>query len=63
MKNEKAFYICDGCACGKQCAKTMTAEEWAKASCHHTNNENHAKNKVRRNRKFTCSGGRYIEVE
>lgn len=46
-------YLCDGYGCEKQCA-TMRSEEWAKYQCHHTFDENHAVNKIRRNRKFKC---------
>lgn len=36
------LYICDGNACDKPCY----------GECQHTSDESHAKNKVRRNRKF-----------
>ena len=42
----KYFYICDGKACNKNCAEN--GFEY----CKHTENENHAKNKIRRERKF-----------
>ena len=62
MKNERA-YVCDGYGCDKKCAETMTAEEWKKYYCHHTLDEKHAKNKVRRTRKFTVEKGKYMEIE
>lgn len=49
----KVAYVCDGHGCAKQCAD-MRPEEWAKYQCHHTMDENHAVNKIRRNRKFKC---------
>lgn len=50
----KVAYVCDGHGCDKQCADTMTAEQWYGYKCHHTMDESHAANKVRRNRKFKC---------
>lgn len=50
----KVAYICDGHGCDKQCADTMTAQQWHSYTCHHTFDENHAANKIRRNRKFKC---------
>ena len=68
MKPNKICYLCNGEACGKQCAKTMTADEWKSYSCHHTTDERFARNKVRRKRKFRTthdSDGTlcYTEVE
>lgn len=67
MKPEKICYLCNGEACEKQCAKTMTADEWSKYVCHHTTDERFARNKVRRNRKFEVSRHNgevcYTEVE
>lgn len=60
MKTERA-YLCDGRGCKEMCAN-KTAEEWAKHPCHHTLDESHAKNKVRRNRKFVCESGKMMEV-
>lgn len=37
------LYLCDGEACDKNCPNV---------DCHHTIDETHAKNKIRRNRKF-----------
>jgi hypothetical protein len=34
------------------CAETMTPEEWKAYDCHHTQDEAHARNKCRRNRKY-----------
>lgn len=62
MKTERA-YLCNGEACEKQCAKTMTAEEWRKSPCQHTTDEKFAKNKVRRKRKFVLDHGKMTEVE
>lgn len=62
MKTKRA-YLCDGTACERQCAKTMTPEEWKEYPCHHTMDENHAKNKIRRKRKFVLDKGEFIEVE
>lgn len=50
----KVAYICDGHGCDRNCAD-MRPEEWAKYQCHHTLDESHAANKVRRNRKFECN--------
>ena len=62
--DNKYLYICDGCACKRQCAKTMTADEWKKHTCHHTEDEKHAVNKIRRERKFRNNGnGAYVEVK
>ena len=55
-------YLCNGEACSKQC-KTLTKEEWAKCFCHHTTDERFAKNKIRRQRKFTMKNGKMMEVE
>lgn len=63
MKPEKICYLCNGEACEKQCAHTMTKEEWAKYQCHHTTDEKFAKNKVRRKRKFEVIKGAYSEIE
>lgn len=48
----KVAYLCDGKAC-----------ETCSDRCKHTLDENHAKNKIRRNRKFKCENGGYYEVE
>ena len=48
----KTAYLCDGKACSKMCAETMTPEEWKAYDCHHTQDEAHARNKCRRNRKY-----------
>lgn len=50
-------YLCDGKACARNCAENGYAE------CKHTHNEKHAKNKVRRDRKFTYDNGTMIEQE
>ena len=42
MEKTKYMYICDGEACDRPCYE----------ECHHTSNEAHAINKIRRNRKF-----------
>ena len=52
-KDPKVAYICDGQGCDKQCGN-MKPEEWAKYPCHHTFDESHARNKIRRDRKFRC---------
>ena len=62
MKTERA-YVCDGHGCKKNCADTMTPEEWKKYVCHHTLDQNHAKNKVARRRKFKFEHGKMMEVE
>ena len=62
FKTERA-YVCDGHGCPKNCADTMTPEEWKKYECHHTLDVNHAKNKVARKRKWSLSGGKFMEIE
>ncbi len=61
MKTERVAYLCDGYGCSRECGKSMTPEEWSKYTCHHTLDESHAKNKIRRNRKFKEmeNGSRY----
>lgn len=64
MKYEQAAYLCDGHGCKKNCADTLTEEEWAKYGCHHTKDETHAKNKCRRSRKMKMhKNGQWYEVE
>ena len=48
----RTSYLCDGMACSKKCAENMTVEEWEAYECHHTQDENHARNKCRRERKY-----------
>ena len=48
----RTSYLCDGKACSKKCAENMTVEEWEAYECHHTQDENHARNKCRRERKY-----------
>lgn len=55
MSKNNYAYLCDGMACDRQCAKTMTPKEWAEYECHHTRDESHARNKCRRDRKFNCT--------
>lgn len=62
MKSKKIAYLCDGTACDKMCVN-KTPEEWAAFSCHHTVHEEHARNKVRRKRKFKTHKGGLVEVE
>ena len=62
MKYQSVAYFCDGHGCPRQCADTMTPEEWEKHDCHHTREEAHAKNKCRRSRKFKVIKGDYFEV-
>lgn len=59
MSQKPYLYLCDGYGCDKQCAKTMTPEEWAEYDCHHTSNEKHARNKCRRTRKFNTESFGY----
>ena len=59
----KHLYFCDGFGCNRQCAKTMTADEWKKYTCRHTEDEKHAVNKIRRERKFKSINGVYVEVK
>ena len=47
-------YICNGEGCSKECNKTTT---------HYTSNENFAKNKIRRKRKFVLKDGIMFELE
>ena len=61
--NKNVAYLCDGKACGKMCAETMTPEQWKKYECHHTFDESHARNKCRRKRKIVYSNGKGIEKE
>jgi hypothetical protein len=62
-KSDNYAYLCNGEGCKKQCAKTMTPEEWAKYPCHHTFDEKFAKTNVRRERKFQFDGKKYREIE
>lgn len=62
MKYDKVAYVCDGKGCKQMCAETMSKEEWAHYCCHHTEDESHAANKVRRNRKFQVTDGKAFEV-
>ncbi|MBP5597966.1 MAG: hypothetical protein J6Y02_21540 [Pseudobutyrivibrio sp.] len=62
MKYDKVAYLCDGKACHKMCANLST-EERKNISCTHTIHEEHAKNKIRRNRKFKNVKGGLVEVE
>jgi hypothetical protein len=56
-------YLCDGYGCNEKCAE-KTADEWKRHNCHHTLNEEHAKNKCRRTRKWNvCADGKMIEQE
>jgi len=56
-------YLCDGFGCDERCG-LKKPEEWAKYECHHTINEAHAKNKIRRHRKWrACKDGKFVEVE
>lgn len=48
MKNIYYKYLCDGRACKRMCADNG----YGNSSCRHTGDESHAKNKVRRDRKF-----------
>lgn len=36
------IYPCDGLACRRQCAVTMTVPEWEQYECHHTTDPEHA---------------------
>lgn len=36
------LYPCDGLACKRACAKTMTVSEWEQYECHHTTDPEHA---------------------
>ena len=62
MKTERA-YLCDGTACEKQCANTMTPEQWKNYPCHYTTDERFARIKCRRERRWTYSNGKMMEVE
>lgn len=56
-------YLCDGYGCDEKCAE-KSPEEWAKHNCHHTIDEKHARNKIRRDRKWAvCEDGKLLEVE
>lgn len=61
MKYNRVAYLCDGTACDKQCIN-LPKEEWDKHPCHHTTNEKHAKNKIRRDRKFETRKDGMVEV-
>ena len=43
MKYENVAYLCDGEGCSRMCARDP--EMWKKHTCHHTLDENHARNK------------------
>lgn len=60
--NNKTAFLCDGKACAKMCAN-LPKEERDKIPCKHTIHEEHAKNKIRRNRKFKIIKGGLVEVE
>ena len=50
------LYICDGKACDRNCAENGFKY------CRHTQDEDHAKNKIRRQRKFMNQNGAMFEV-
>lgn len=62
MKYFRVAYLCDGHGCDKNCADTMTKDEWEKYHCHHTTDEAHAKNKIARKRKFKYDSKGMIEI-
>lgn len=62
MKYNRVAYLCDGKACSRQCAN-LSKDEWDKHPCHHTTDETHARNKVKRNRKFEHHKDGMVEVE
>lgn len=63
MSKSNRAYLCDGYGCDEKCAE-KTSEEWAKHECHHTIDEAHARNKIRRDRKWAvCEDGKLLEVE
>lgn len=55
-------YLCDGHGCKRNCADTMTPEEWGKYECHHTTDVKYAKNKVARQRKWKFERGKFFEI-
>lgn len=65
--NGNYAYLCNGLSCEKECALSMTPEEWAKYPCHHTTYEEDARNKCRRKRKFKMKKEhgeiKFIEVD
>lgn len=62
-KEYKRAYLCDGYGCDEKCAE-KDPEEWKNHNCHHTIDEKHARNKIRRNRKWAmCEGDKLIEIE
>lgn len=63
MGDVERIYFCDGHGCDKNCADTMSPEQWEKYECHHTTDKNHAKNKIARKRKFRCDGSKMYEIE
>lgn len=62
MKTERA-YVCDGHGCKKNCGDTMTPDEWKRYECHHTLDQNHAKNKIARKRKWEFKHEKMFEIE
>ena len=62
MNKIEHAYICDGHGCDRNCADTMTPEEWEKYPCHHTADVKFAKNKVARRRKWKFEGGKFYEI-
>lgn len=56
MSKVTYLYLCDGEGCKRNCAESGFDV------CHHTKDENHAKNKVRRNRKFTSMNDIMYEI-
>lgn len=56
-KRNNFLYLCDGKACKGNCAEN------GHKFCYHTHNENHAKNKIKRQRKFELTDGIMMEVD
>ena len=54
MRMNNYRYICNGEGCSKECNRTTR---------HYTSNENFAKNKIRRKRKFVLKNGIMFELE
>ena len=63
MPRFERAYLCNGYGCDKKCAENLTAEEWKNYPCHHTLNENYARNKCRRTRRWVCEHGKFMEID
>jgi len=58
MSDLTRVYVCNGLACRRKCAETMSEEYWRKYSCHHTTKKEFARYKVHYDWEEIISGDR-----